>query len=139
VIRITLDVNVLASGFPAETGPPAALIDAWTNLGFELIISEHILEGLERTWQKPYYQRTFTAEQVHDSLTVLRTEATFVGSASKFCAADRHERRVGAATGEPARFSADLMPTGAQGTIDKRPRKSASNRQTQNFDAHPRL
>lgn len=78
MIRATLDVNVLASGFPAETGPPAALIDAWTALAYEMIISEHILEGLERTWRKPYYQRSFTAEQVHDSLTVLRTEATLV-------------------------------------------------------------
>jgi putative PIN family toxin of toxin-antitoxin system len=82
VIRATLDVNVLASGFPAETGPPAALIDAWTALAYELIISEHILEGLERTWQKPYYQRCFTAKQVQDSLAVLRAEATLVIPAS---------------------------------------------------------
>jgi putative PIN family toxin of toxin-antitoxin system len=82
VIRATLDVNVLASGFPAEAGPPAALIDAWAALAFELIISEHILEGLERTWQKPYYQRQFTTQQVQDSLSVLRREATFVAPAS---------------------------------------------------------
>jgi putative PIN family toxin of toxin-antitoxin system len=82
VIRVTLDVNVLASGFPAEAGPPAALIDAWTALAYELIISEHILEGLERTWQKPYYQQRFTPEQAQDSLAVLRTEATLVTPAS---------------------------------------------------------
>jgi predicted nucleic acid-binding protein len=49
VIRATLDVNVLASGFPAETGTPAALIERWTNLEYEVVLSAHILEGLART------------------------------------------------------------------------------------------
>ena len=78
MIRATLDVNVLASGFPAPAGTPAALIDYWTDLAYELVISEHILEGLTRTWQKPYYQSRFTPEQVRQSLTLLRTEATLV-------------------------------------------------------------
>jgi uncharacterized protein len=78
VIRATLDVNVLASGFPAEAGTPAALIDFWTALAYELVISEHILAGLLRTWGKPYYQSRFTPEQVQQSLTLLRNESTVV-------------------------------------------------------------
>ena len=77
-MRATLDVNVLASGFPAAAGTPAALITYWTDLAYELVISEHILEGLARAWGKPYYQRRFTPEQVRQSLTLLRTEATLV-------------------------------------------------------------
>ena len=46
MIRATLDVNVLASGFPAAAGIPAELIDRWTDLAYELVISEHILGGL---------------------------------------------------------------------------------------------
>jgi hypothetical protein len=49
VIRATLDVTVLASGFPAEAGAPSELIDHWTDLADALVISEHILEGLART------------------------------------------------------------------------------------------
>jgi putative PIN family toxin of toxin-antitoxin system len=78
VIRATLDVNVLASGFPAEAGIPAALIDHWTNLAFELVLSEHILTGLARTWQKPYFQQRYRPEQVQQTLTLLRTETTLV-------------------------------------------------------------
>jgi putative PIN family toxin of toxin-antitoxin system len=78
VIRATLDVNVLASGFPAETGTPAALIDHWTNLDFDMVLSEHILTGLARTWQKPYFQQRYRPEQVEQTLSLLRTEATLV-------------------------------------------------------------
>ena len=78
MIRVTLDVNVLASGFPSEFGIPAELIDRWTDLSYELVISEHILEGLVRTWRKPYYQRRFSRERVQEALTLLRTQATLV-------------------------------------------------------------
>jgi putative PIN family toxin of toxin-antitoxin system len=78
LIRATLDVNVLASGFPAETGPPAALIDHWTNLDFELILSEHILNGLARAWQKPYFRQRYRHNQIEATLSLLRTEATLV-------------------------------------------------------------
>jgi uncharacterized protein len=82
VIRATLDVNVLASGFPAEAGIPAELIDRWTDLAYELVISEHILDGLARTWQKPYYQRRYSPARVQQTLTLLRSEATLVAPAS---------------------------------------------------------
>lgn len=78
MIRATLDVNVLASGFPAEAGIPAQLIEYWTDLAFDLVVSEHILAGLARTWQKPYYQRRYTPQQVQHTLTQLRAEATLV-------------------------------------------------------------
>lgn len=78
MIRATLDVNVLASGFPAELGTPASLIQRWTELEYELVLSAHILEGLERTWQKPYYRLRYSAQRVGDALHLLRTDATIV-------------------------------------------------------------
>jgi putative PIN family toxin of toxin-antitoxin system len=78
VIRAVLDVNVLVSGFPSEYGIPAELIDRWTDLAYELVISEHILEGLARTWRKPYYHSRFSPESVQASLTLLRTRAEIV-------------------------------------------------------------
>jgi len=82
VIRATLDVNVLASGFPTDAGTPAQLIDRWTELAYELVISEHILEGLSRTWQKPYYQRRYSPERVQESISLLRTAASMVAPVS---------------------------------------------------------
>jgi putative PIN family toxin of toxin-antitoxin system len=82
VIRATLDVNVLASGFPATAGIPAQLIDRWTDLAYELVVSEHILEGLSRTWRKPYFQQRYSPELVQQALSLLRTEATRVVPAS---------------------------------------------------------
>jgi putative PIN family toxin of toxin-antitoxin system len=78
VIRATLDVNVLASGFPAPAGIPAQLIDRWSDLAYELVISEHILEGLARTWRKPYYQQRYRPEHVQQTLALLRSAATLV-------------------------------------------------------------
>jgi putative PIN family toxin of toxin-antitoxin system len=78
VIRVTLDVNVLASGFPAEAGTPSKLIQRWTDLEYELVLSAHILDGLERTWQKPYFRLRYSSQRTGDALRLLRTAATIV-------------------------------------------------------------
>lgn len=78
MIRATLDVNALAAGFLVDVGIPAALIDRWTDLAYELILTEHILDGPRRTWRKPYFQRRLSPERVQQSLTLLRAEATLV-------------------------------------------------------------
>lgn len=46
MIRATLDVNVLASGFPSRKGVPAELIYRWGHTRFEMVLSDHILAGL---------------------------------------------------------------------------------------------
>jgi uncharacterized protein len=78
VIRVTLDVNVLASGFPAEAGTPSMSIQRWTDLEYELVLSAHILDGLERTWQKPYFRLRYSSQRTGDALRLLRTAATIV-------------------------------------------------------------
>lgn len=78
MIRATLDVNVLASGFQGKPGIPQALIDSWTNLDYELVLSEHILNGLIRTWRKPYFQSRIAKGYVQDVLALLRNEAQIV-------------------------------------------------------------
>jgi uncharacterized protein len=78
VIRVTLDVNVLASGFPAEAGTPSMLIQRWTDLEYELVLSALVLDGLERTWQKPYFRLRYSSQRTGDALRLLRTAATIV-------------------------------------------------------------
>jgi predicted nucleic acid-binding protein len=36
------------------------------------------LEGLERTWQKPYYQLRYSSQRVGNALRLLRTSAAIV-------------------------------------------------------------
>ena len=78
MIRATLDVNVLASGFLVKTGVPAELIRSWFARTCELVLSYHILEGLQRTLQKPYFQQRMTPEQMRDAHRILRARASLV-------------------------------------------------------------
>jgi putative PIN family toxin of toxin-antitoxin system len=78
VIRATFDVNVLASGFPVKTGTPAQLLARWAAEEYELVLSEHILEGLGRTWQKPYSQLNYGPERAREALLILRRNASLV-------------------------------------------------------------
>ena len=76
--RATLDVYVLASGFQETPGVPALVLESWILGVYELIISDHILDGLTRTLQKPYFRRYMTPEQVNHVLTILQTRAVSV-------------------------------------------------------------
>lgn len=78
MIRATLDVNVLASGFQDTPGAPAVLIESWIRGAYELIISDHILGGLNRTLQKPYFRQHMTPNQVDRVLAILRIRAQIV-------------------------------------------------------------
>lgn len=53
-------------------------MDLWTHLAYELVISEHILDGLMRTWRKPYFQHRVAPGDVQQALTLLRKDALFV-------------------------------------------------------------
>lgn len=76
MIRAVLDTNTLASGAVAPGGTLAAIIDAWRNGAFEVVISTEILVELEHTLQKPYFRRRLTAEQVGRFLILLQRRAT---------------------------------------------------------------
>src|SRR5215210_3357313 len=60
VIVAVLDTNVLVAGFPARSGVPATLIDAWRQGTYQLVVSEQILEELAETWRDPYWQALFS-------------------------------------------------------------------------------
>jgi uncharacterized protein len=78
VIRATLDVNVLVSAFPASSGSPAELLERWLRREFELIHSEHILTEAAEAWAKPYWAARYTADQVHNTVALLRERAHLV-------------------------------------------------------------
>ncbi len=78
MMRVVLDANVLVSGFPAERGVLSEILMAWSTMAFELVISEHILMKSVSSWNKPYYRRRYSQGEIHETLMVLRAQATMV-------------------------------------------------------------
>jgi putative PIN family toxin of toxin-antitoxin system len=81
VIHAVLDANVLVSGFPASTNAPALIINRWRAGQFQIAVSQHILDEVERTWGKPYWQARFSPSQVERALELLRRDADVVSLA----------------------------------------------------------
>lgn len=74
MIRAVLDTNVIVSGFAVRVptpGIPARILDHWRSSAFELVVSQHILEEVARTFRKPYFRRRLSSEQVTRILAAL--------------------------------------------------------------------
>lgn len=78
MIVAVLDTNVLVSAFPAFRGVPAALIDAWRQEAFDLVVSEHILTELSETWRDRYWRSRFSPAESAEAITLLRRAARVV-------------------------------------------------------------
>lgn len=76
--RVVLDVNVLVSGFPAPNGIPGILVRRWLRGNFEVIVSEHILSGVQRAWENPYFSERYDAEQAARAMRLIRRYALTV-------------------------------------------------------------
>ena len=73
-----LDTNVLVSGvtgFLIDVSVPGQLLRAWQAGRFTLVVSDHILTELERTLQKPYFQRRLSTEHVAAARLLFHTSA----------------------------------------------------------------
>lgn len=78
MIAAVLDTNVLASGALSASTPPGQILDAWRDGQFELIISQHILDELIRTLQKPYFQDYVSNADAITFIELLLNEATLI-------------------------------------------------------------
>ncbi|MFL5761423.1 MAG: PIN domain-containing protein [Thermomicrobiales bacterium] len=55
MIRVLLDAHVLAPGFLDSVSASTYLIDLWRQGVYELVVSEHLLQEVARTYTKPYF------------------------------------------------------------------------------------
>lgn len=81
MIRVILDTNVLVSGLAGlelSTSTPGAILRAWLDGEFELIVSPDILKELERTLTKPYYRARRSAEQIEAAVHLIANQATVI-------------------------------------------------------------
>jgi putative PIN family toxin of toxin-antitoxin system len=78
VISAVLDTNVLASGFIGLERPesvPGELIRRWGDAVFTLVVSEHILIELDRTFADRYFSRRMSAARIEAVIQGLREDA----------------------------------------------------------------
>jgi predicted nucleic acid-binding protein len=75
VIRAVLDANVLAPAFANPTATAGRLLALWQAGSFALVVSEHIIAELRRTYADPYCASRVTVQQVEAAIALLRTEA----------------------------------------------------------------
>jgi uncharacterized protein len=75
MIRAVLDTNVLASGLLSTGGTPSLLLALWEARRYDLIISPPILDELELTLLKPYFQGHYRFGQVERGIRQLRSHA----------------------------------------------------------------
>jgi putative PIN family toxin of toxin-antitoxin system len=75
-LRAVLDVNVIISALLSRGGSPAAVLRAWQDGQFELIVSPLLLAEFERALAYPKLRRRIPAEEADAVVGWLRRAAT---------------------------------------------------------------
>jgi uncharacterized protein len=78
-VRAVLDPNVIISGLLAPTGTAARVLRAWERGEFELVVSDALLEELERVLAYPKLRRRIPEEDARAVLHWLAESATSAG------------------------------------------------------------
>ena len=118
MITAVLDTNVLASGMVTAGNAPGQILDAWHAGQFELVTSEHIIEELSRTLQKPYFQKLLSSKATANFIGLLQNEAFVTPITVKIQGIATHpEDDLTIATALSAK--ADYLVTGDQPLLNK--------------------
>lgn len=82
MIRAVVDTNVLVSGIVSQRLKPptatAAVVAAWRAGLFELVLSAHIIDEVDRTLRKPYFARRIDDTTRARLLVLLRRRSRVV-------------------------------------------------------------
>ena len=71
-MRAVLDVNVIIAAVLAPARPPAKLFRAWLQGEYELVVSAHLLEELERALAYPKLRKRVSQTQAEQLADLLR-------------------------------------------------------------------
>jgi len=77
-LRFVLDANVFVSGLLSRTGAPARLLERWLDGSFELIVSEQLLDELERTLGAAKIRKRIASEDAQQFVGLVRDIADLV-------------------------------------------------------------
>ena len=74
-MRAVLDVNVLISALLSKHGAPGRLVAAWLDGVFEIVVSEALLQELDRAFRYPKLRKLIAEEQAAAFIALLRAMA----------------------------------------------------------------
>jgi len=72
MLRAVLDTNVIISGSIMDHGPPCQIIKNWETGSFILVISDPILQEVERAFHYPRIKRYLAEQDIEAVLNTLR-------------------------------------------------------------------
>ena len=75
MLSAVLDTNVLASGALTSSSIPRQLLNEWRKGYFKLYISNFILEELKEVFEKPFFKRLMTEQDIDGFVNLLETDA----------------------------------------------------------------
>jgi len=84
MLRIVIDTNVIVSSLISKKGAPAKLLDAWIGQQFDVVMSDGILDEVERVLLEPYLKEKFniTEDRVAKLIQTFREDAILVSGDS---------------------------------------------------------
>jgi putative PIN family toxin of toxin-antitoxin system len=74
-VRAVLDANVLIAALLSPSGAPAQLIGRWLGGDFDLVVSERLLNELERALVYPKLRRRISEDEAAELVALLRLAA----------------------------------------------------------------
>lgn len=77
-MRAVLDPNVVVSAVLSRGGAPAALLRAWLDGAYQLVVSPALLAELERVLGYPKIARRVSATEARELLDMLRLQADLI-------------------------------------------------------------
>lgn len=76
---VLLDANVLLSAVIATSGPIREIMNAWAAQRFEVVVSQHLLDEVERNLNRPYFADRLDIADRQAFLNDLHTQSRFFG------------------------------------------------------------
>lgn len=71
-MKVVLDANVLLSGLVTSFAAPAHIIALWEDDLFDIVASEHIVDGVSRALTKPYWRKRLDIHDIEERLSRIR-------------------------------------------------------------------
>jgi putative PIN family toxin of toxin-antitoxin system len=114
--RVVLDVNVIVSAFPSPDGVPATIVRFGLSGAFAFVMSEHILRGVERAWNKPYFREKYSDIEARIALRTLR-QRTIIVEPSRVAIGVADDLEDDLVLGTAIAGQADYLVTGDRGLL----------------------
>jgi putative PIN family toxin of toxin-antitoxin system len=114
--RVVLDVNVIVSALPSPDGAPATIVRFGFSGAFAFVTSEHILRGVERAWNKPYFRERYSEIEARVAMRILR-QRTIIVEPSRVAIGVANDLEDDLVLGTAIAGQADYIVTGDRGLL----------------------